>query len=850
MFLRKCASVRDAESAHRRDVPESPPSLETLPSVISVARASRIKPPSKSKTMSPKYKARIACCQQAASTDAPEPTRPSVVEAGSSHPGAHDEPTDPESEFVATLGALCIASGTEMPASRCEEVPALALVTDQTLQISRTDDHQLCESTSTLGIQELITGSTANSEAAELNDMETQMILSTHTEEESSAEPDEVVHDELNGTKTLTEESSDKLDAQLGSIKVGAVRPVSQVLSSSDINAAHDEDEHPHAEPSDPSNAFSNTEFQAVQQEESFGHSPLGSAVNYPDDKQLQHSTLMTVEADRNGASESATLAEPQLMLDACDDTCISVTPESDTVSSDPPVLTDNQGDAAAIRLTEDRRVGRVLDEQTDSSDASTHNDEAEACEHTPLTGFEPIAALEEETQAISCVERATQSPEEVASASHEARGSEERSCSAGDAARATELCDGDSGHEPEVSIQNLDQVKDPVFFTRAWSESDTATSSSSRSGPLLNLVLTSEVDTRALFTPMNPESSPAHRATATPFNFVGATPVEISEHDSVNWLLPSLETACPHSSNHRGRNQDAVESPLSKAPLPHVESTPEPDFVMDRRPLRTRALLSPRDGRLNAKLSPGKRSLQPMNIFDFDDAWATLQRSRPSSLEKLDNLIKVSARTRALVFRSPTHHFLICRLQSTKQILAEDFGERSNQDEADDNAHAVRARPAASTVDECLQTMATYFAKRWSSKLRRVELKQKLRCFEAVLGLPGPLFDARALRVFVPTHQETVLQQHVDFCEAIVAQRVYKRLCSWQDAHCDSCFASAALGRVFLSRDQFAACSEWLEHKLHDRAYFQHRVLPLVLNGWIPVTPPALEAEDAWLAL
>lgn len=119
------------------------------------------------------------------------------------------------------------------------------------------------------------------------------------------------------------------------------------------------------------------------------------------------------------------------------------------------------------------------------------------------------------------------------------------------------------------------------------------------------------------------------------------------------------------------------------------------------------------------------------------------------------------------------------------------------------------------------------------------------------MLGLPGPLYDANALEVFVPRHQETVLQQHVDFCEAIAAQRVYKRLLSWQDAHCDSCFDNAALSRVFLSLDQFSACQDWLERKnLQDRAYFQHRVLPLVLNGWIAVTPLALETEDAWLAL
>lgn len=237
------------------------------------------------------------------------------------------------------------------------------------------------------------------------------------------------------------------------------------------------------------------------------------------------------------------------------------------------------------------------------------------------------------------------------------------------------------------------------------------------------------------------------------------------------------------------------------------------------------------------------------MSIFDFDDSWSKLQQARPSSFGRLDTLIKVSKLTELIVIELPHTHSFSLRLsaKSTKQIIAEEFGARSNQEEEEEQTRQYLAAP---TVDECLQTMTLYFEKRRRSRLRRVELKQKLRCFEKLLGLPGPLYAENELRVFVSTHQENVLQQHVDFCEAIVAQRLFKRLGSWQEVHFDNNFDSAMLESIFLSHDQYAACEEWLESKLHDRTYFQQHILPLVLNGWIAVTPLELETEDAWLAL
>lgn len=175
--------------------------------------------------------------------------------------------------------------------------------------------------------------------------------------------------------------------------------------------------------------------------------------------------------------------------------------------------------------------------------------------------------------------------------------------------------------------------------------------------------------------------------------------------------------------------------------------------------------------------------------------------------------------------------------------MLLDDFGVASSEDDDDTN------NQTPVTVDACLATMATYVETRRKATLRCLKLQQSLRQFETLLGFTQPLVTASDLNELTPAHRVTVLQQHVAFCEAIVAQRVLKRLQSWHDAHPDD--TSRMLDHTFLACEQVDACRAWLiETNLFDRAYFQTRVLPLVLNGWISVTPSDLEAEDAWLAL
>ncbi|KAG3072234.1 hypothetical protein PC122_g15322 [Phytophthora cactorum] len=59
----------------------------------------------------------------------------------------------------------------------------------------------------------------------------------------------------------------------------------------------------------------------------------------------------------------------------------------------------------------------------------------------------------------------------------------------------------------------------------------------------------------------------------------------------------------------------------------------------------------------------------------------------------------------------------------------------------------------------------------------------------------------------------------------------------------------SDKLAEIFLSDDQFEACTPWHTHR-EDHEFFQHRILAFILNGWISVTRSDLENEQLWLAL
>ncbi|KAG2980961.1 hypothetical protein PC118_g10876 [Phytophthora cactorum] len=98
--------------------------------------------------------------------------------------------------------------------------------------------------------------------------------------------------------------------------------------------------------------------------------------------------------------------------------------------------------------------------------------------------------------------------------------------------------------------------------------------------------------------------------------------------------------------------------------------------------------------------------------------------------------------------------------------------------------------------------------------------------------------------------HQLDSLQQHLTALERLAADRLWTRL-----QHRETAIENYAgvwsdkLAEIFLSDDQFEACTPWHTHR-EDHEFFQHRILAFILNGWISVTRSDLENEQLWLAL
>lgn len=149
----------------------------------------------------------------------------------------------------------------------------------------------------------------------------------------------------------------------------------------------------------------------------------------------------------------------------------------------------------------------------------------------------------------------------------------------------------------------------------------------------------------------ISPASSPVTKCTH--ISFVAGNELEISSYKSENWHLVGL--AATVSSGEAGKqephddlatlkkdSQSTKKSePQNQDTEPVVDVAPEPDFVLHRPP-PCQPLVSPRVHR-RGRFSPQKLSLRPMNIFDFDDSWDKLQRSRPpSSVSRLESLVKV----------------------------------------------------------------------------------------------------------------------------------------------------------------------------------------------------------------
>ncbi|KAF1322156.1 Chromosome-associated kinesin kif4, partial [Globisporangium splendens] len=116
--------------------------------------------------------------------------------------------------------------------------------------------------------------------------------------------------------------------------------------------------------------------------------------------------------------------------------------------------------------------------------------------------------------------------------------------------------------------------------------------------------------------------------------------------------------------------------------------------------------------------------------------------------------------------------------IQWTKQLQTDEFGSGNNQEEEN-----LLPNGSSGTVEACLERMTSFFEKRSKVKRRLGQLKRRLYQFQLILGFPSPVFDENELQNYKVAYQEVLLQGRLDFCEAIAAQRLYKRLQSWEEA-------------------------------------------------------------------
>lgn len=146
---------------------------------------------------------------------------------------------------------------------------------------------------------------------------------------------------------------------------------------------------------------------------------------------------------------------------------------------------------------------------------------------------------------------------------------------------------------------------------------------------------------------------------------------------------------------------------------------------------------------------------------------------------------------------------------------------------------------------------MKEAFSQRQSSKLQLAQLTAHLHTLETILDLPShEKIDIGTLHRYRLKYQIQLVQQQIDHCQSMAAQRLYQRMQNYHEALQLLSSEPAEHTNVFLSGYQFQACAPWAVHQVDDWSLFQHDVLPLVLNGWISVTLVDLEEEHTWLCL
>ncbi|KAL3666450.1 hypothetical protein V7S43_008698 [Phytophthora oleae] len=128
--------------------------------------------------------------------------------------------------------------------------------------------------------------------------------------------------------------------------------------------------------------------------------------------------------------------------------------------------------------------------------------------------------------------------------------------------------------------------------------------------------------------------------------------------------------------------------------------------------------------------------------------------------------------------------------------------------------------------------------------------LTQRFRHLATVLSVADVDSQLIELNKYTLEHQQDALQERLEAFERLAADRLWIRLQHREVA--TETYAGIwndKLTEVFLFEDQYEACTTWHTRR-EDHEFFQHHILPFILNGWISVAPTDLETEQLWFTL
>ncbi|OWZ11952.1 Kinesin [Phytophthora megakarya] len=184
--------------------------------------------------------------------------------------------------------------------------------------------------------------------------------------------------------------------------------------------------------------------------------------------------------------------------------------------------------------------------------------------------------------------------------------------------------------------------------------------------------------------------------------------------------------------------------------------------------------------------------------------------------------------------------------LQHTQQLI----GNRPDLNGKAEFDAEEKEEQSSLSFDEFVDRMTELYDKQ--NRLYHVVRRhtQRFRHLASLLGVLDIGNQISELSKYTLENQQDALVQHLETLERLAADRLWTRLQHRETAIENYAEAwNVKLTEAFISEDQYETCMPWHTHR-EDHEYFQHHILPFILNGWISVTQSNLDCEQLWLTL